>query len=106
MAIFDSFELTSASAAFRGGSVLAWFGGAAIDLTEATLAPGARLDVRAIFGGVAIAVPATWRIEADASALIGGVDVPVPAIFDPDAPLLVVRARSVMGGISIRPRTR
>lgn len=101
VAILDGIELESRSDAFRGGSVLAWFGGVALDLTAVTLAPGARLDVRATLGGIAITVPVGWRIDAEATAFAGGVDVSVPEPDEPDAPTLVVRAATVMGGVSI-----
>lgn len=101
VAIFDGIELKSRSAAFRGGSVLAWFGGVALDLSEATLAPDARLDVRAAIGGVAIKVPPGWRIDAETSSMIGGVDVGRGQPDDPDAPTLAVRVTTVIGGVSI-----
>jgi hypothetical protein len=101
VAIFDGIELKSRSDAFRGGSVLAWFGGIALDLSEATLAPDARLDVRAVVGGVAIKVPPGWRIDAETSSMVGGIDVGTVQPDDPDAPTLVVRVMTVIGGVSI-----
>jgi len=101
VAIFDGIELKNRSNAFRGGTVLAWFGGIAVDLSEATLAPDARLDVRAVIGGVAIKVPPGWRIDAETSSLIGGIDVRAAQPDDPDAPTLVVRVMTVIGGVSI-----
>ena len=101
VAIFDGIELKNRSNAFRGGTVLAWFGGIAVDLSEATLAPDARLDVRAVIGGVAIKVPPGWRIDAETSSLIGGIDVRAARPEDPDAPTLVVRVMTVIGGVSI-----
>ena len=100
--ILDGVELASSADGFRGGSILAWFGGVALDLTGATLAPGARLDVRAAFGGVAIKVPAAWRIDAEAKAVFGGIDVQRPESDDPSAPALVVRVTSVMGGVAVK----
>jgi len=101
VAIFDGIELKSRSTAFNGGSVLAWFGGVALDLSDATLAPDARLNVRAAIGGVAIKVPPGWRIEAETSSLIGGIDVGTTPPADPEAPTLVVRVNTVIGGVSI-----
>jgi hypothetical protein len=101
VAIFDGIELKSRATAFRGGSVLAWFGGVALDLSQVTLAPDARLDVRAAIGGVAIKVPRGWRIEAETSSLIGGIDIGAAAPDDPDAPTLLVRVTTVIGGVSI-----
>jgi hypothetical protein len=42
IAVIDGIDLRSRAGAFKGGSVLAWFDGIAVDLREAQLAPGAR----------------------------------------------------------------
>lgn len=99
--ILDGVQLASRSTAFRGGSILAWFGGVELDLTGATVAPGARLNVRALFGGVMVKVPSTWRIDAETQAFLGGIDVPESDADDPAAPTLVIRASSVMGGVAV-----
>jgi hypothetical protein len=99
--IFDGIQLASTSTAFRGGSILAWFGGVELDLTGVTLAPDARLDVRALFGGVMVKVPADWRISAESQAFLGGVDAPQPDSGDPDAPMLTIRATCAMGGVAV-----
>ena len=65
VAVFDGIELTNRAASFRGGSVLAWYGGISLDLREATLAPGAHLTIHTLFGGVAIRVPPEWRLESN-----------------------------------------
>ena len=101
VAIFGGAELKSRAQAFRGGSMLAWFGGVAADLRQATLVPGARLSAVALFGGVAVAVPEGWRVEATTRALAGGVEVRVPEPADPDAPTLVVDAFVAFGGVAI-----
>ena len=100
-AIFGGVELKSRAQAFRGGSVLAWFGGVAVDLREATLAPDARLSASALFGGVAIAVPEGWRVEANTRAIAGGVEVKVPEPEDPDAPTLTIDASAAFGGVAV-----
>lgn len=101
VAIFDGIDLKSLAGAFGGGFVLAWFGGVALDLRGVSLAPGACIDVRAAFGGVAITVPRGWRVDTEARAFVGGVDVRVPEPDDPNAPRLLVRAASALGGVSI-----
>lgn len=100
--IFDGLELTNGSGSFRGGSILAWFGGVALDLRAATLAPGARLEVLSLFGGVMVTVPAGWRIDAEARAVLGGIDLPSTQPEDPGAPVLTVRATSFMGGVAVK----
>lgn len=101
VAIFNGIELANHSATFRGGSVLAWFGGVSLDLRDATLAPGAHIDVRAMFGGVAIRVPPTWRVEAHGTAVAGGWDSSAAQPDDPEAPTLLVNVVAAMGGASV-----
>jgi hypothetical protein len=104
--IFDGLEARSRAGAFRGGDILAWYGGGTLDLRGATLDPaGARLRLRAIFGGLDIVVPTTWRVEVHSRAILGGVgDMTDQSTAAPDAPTLVVDALAVMGGASIRSR--
>ncbi len=101
VAIFDGIDLKSRAAAFRGGSMFSWFGGIAVDLREATLAPPAKLAVTTLCGGIAIRVPPGWRIESTARAVWGGVSDEVPEPDDPNAPTLVVNGLALFGGIAI-----
>ena len=100
VAVFDGIDLTSRATSFRGGSVLAWYGGISLDLREATLAPDARLTVHTLFGGVAIRVPPEWRVESNLRALAGGADVR-PGSESPDAPTLTIGGRALFGGIAV-----
>ena len=105
VAILDGVELESRSKAFRGGSMLAWLGGIDADLTYAELAPGARLSGHALFGGIDVTIPPTWRVESDTKALMGGIDAR-GAQDDPDAPVLVLEGMAVFGGIDVGPKAR
>ena len=101
VAIYNGIDLKSRAEAFRGGSMLAWFGGIAVDLREATLAPGAHLSVNSLFGGVAIRVPPGWRVESNVHALAGGVDVSAPDPEDEAAPTLTLDGLALFGGIAV-----
>jgi hypothetical protein len=101
VAILDGVELESHAQAFRGGSMVAWLGGIAVDLREAHLAPDAHLDVTSVFGGIAIRVPPDWRIESNVRALGGGVAVGVPELQPADAPTLRLDGFSAFGGVAI-----
>ena len=101
MAVFDGAELRSKATAFRGGSMLAWYGGIDADLREAQLAPDARLSVTALFGGIALRVPPEWRIEKDLRAVAGGFDVSGDDPDDPDAPVLRLEGQAFCGGIAV-----
>jgi hypothetical protein len=100
VAVFNGIELKSRARAFRGGSMLAWFGGIAVDLREVELAPEARLSLHTLFGGIAVKTPPGWRIESELNALVGGVDTRTPA-HDPDAPVLTLTGTAVFGGIAV-----
>ena len=102
-AILAPVEFESHATAFRGGSVLLWFGGGDIDLRGVRLDPaGARLTVRTIFGGGRLIVPETWQVDLHSRAVFGGSSDMRPA-FDraPDAPRLVVDGINVFGGLAV-----
>jgi hypothetical protein len=101
VSIQDGIELKSRSQAFRGGTMLAWLGGIAVDLREAQLAPEAHLEVGSLFGGVAIRVPPEWRIVSEVRSLAGGVAVPTPTSESEDAPTLRLTGFSAFGGIAV-----
>lgn len=98
-AIFDGIEVRSRATAFRGGSLLAWFGGIELDLREAELAPGAELTAHAIFGGIEVTTPPHWRVESSATAILCGIDARTHD--DPDAPVLRLTGMAVFGGIDV-----
>jgi hypothetical protein len=99
-AILDGVELKSRAKAFKGGSMLAWFGGIDADLREAELAPEARLSLNALWGGIKIETPPGWRVESSVKTLAGGVDVPAPAMAG-EGPVLTVEGMALFGGIEV-----
>jgi len=79
------------------------FGGADLDLREATLAaPDVRLTVVSIFGGSDIVVPEGINVELSSFALFGGDKLRLggsdPA---PGAPVVHVRCVSIFGGTDV-----
>lgn len=107
VAVFDGITLKSRAVAFTGGSMLAWFGGIEVDLREAELAPGARLSLHTLFGGIEVKTPEGWRLESEMKAFAGGVSARKPSLDDPDAPVLRLTGTTVFGGVDVgaRPRT-
>lgn len=101
VAVYDGIDLTSRAAAFQGGSMFAWFGGIAVDLREAQLAPGAHLSVHTMFGGIAIKVPVGWKVESKVKTLVGGVNVKSPPQHDPGAPTLTLDGMALFGGVAV-----
>jgi hypothetical protein len=102
-AIFDSVDLESRATSFRGGSLLCWFGGGTVDLRGATLDPaGARLTVRAIFGGGLLVVPDEWQVDLKIIGIMGGVgDTRDKRGRPADAPRLIVDGFALFGGFGI-----
>jgi len=101
VAIFDGVVLKSRAKSFRGGSMFSWFGGVAVDLRDAHLAPDAHVKVHSLFGGIAIRVPVGWRIESRVKALGGGVAIGAPEPEDPDAPTLTLDGFAAFGGVAV-----
>jgi len=101
VAALTGVQLENRSQAFSGGSMLSWFGGIAVDLRKARLAPGAHLDLGSLFGGIAIRVPPGWKVVSNVRALAGGVAVEVPEPDDPDAPTLTLDGFTAFGGIAV-----
>ena len=81
--------------------MLAWFGGIAVDLREAKLAPEAHLSVHALLGGIAIRVPPGWRIESSVRSVGGGVAIDTPYTDDGHAPRLVLDGFALFGGVAV-----
>jgi hypothetical protein len=82
------------------------FGGADLDLREATLAaPEIRITVVSVFGGSDIVVPEGVHVELTSFALFGGDDLrlegPEP---QPGAPVVHVRTVSIFGGTDVKTR--
>jgi hypothetical protein len=102
--IFDGTEFASTAPAFRRGSVLTWYGGGQIDLRGATLDPaGADLNVRALFGGVQVIVPESWRVEQRIGAFLGGVSDSREKIDAQETgPVLRLSGWAAFGGIDVK----
>ena len=101
-AIFEPMSFRSNATHFRGGTVDCWYGGGVIDLREAILDPdGARLDVRAVFGGAQIVVPATWRVSSKVVGIGGVGDGRPPVEYEAEAPQLTIEGLAIFGGFSV-----
>jgi hypothetical protein len=101
-AFFEPMSFRSTAASFRGGTVDCWYGGGVIDLRDATLDPaGARLDVRAIFGGGQILIPDTWRVTSRIVGIGGLGDGRPPVDLVADAPHLTIEGFAILGGFGV-----
>jgi hypothetical protein len=102
VAIFGPLEFHSTSRNFRGGRLECWYGGGVLDLRDATLAPeGATLQVRAVFGGGQILVPADWKVVSTVSGMGGLQDIRDPKGYAADGPELVIEGVLIAGGFAV-----
>ncbi len=106
--VFSSADRRVESQGFEGGKVEAVFGGIDLDLTGATITtPDRRAVLRAdaVFGGIEITVPRTWRVERIGSAVFGSFeDKTIPPRPEPgiEPPTLVIRGDAVFGAVVIK----
>lgn len=90
---------------FKGGKISNIFGGAEIDLTQATLAEGRNeLIIECIFGGVTLIVPSDWKVVVEISAILGGFQDKRTVINEkPDSTrVLVIKGSAIFGGGEIK----
>lgn len=105
VAIFGGRELLSKADPFFGGKVLVAFGGALLDLREATPSPtGVLLDLAVCFGGVSLVVPDGWRVRWEGDLYGGGFSDETLTTADRDVPVVIVRGFVAMGGLQATNR--
>ena len=103
--LFGGSQTVFHSESFEGGSVTALFGGSTLDLREAQIAAqGAQMDLTAIFGGVDVFVPESWKVIATGVPIFGGWEnkTRLSKVEDPAAPVLTVRCLAIFGGVEIK----
>jgi len=59
---------------FKGGSMVAIFGGSKVDLTHCGIAEGDRpvIEMVCIFGGNSLMVPSDWNVKVEIFNIFGG----------------------------------
>lgn len=89
---------------FKGGEIVAVFGGCDLNLTQADFEGEITIDVTAIFGGAKIIVPAGWQVKSEVTAVFGGLDDKrsVQPLAEGINKLLIIRGIALFGGVDIR----
>jgi hypothetical protein len=109
-AIIGGREWRSDGTPFRGGNVVATFGGCEVDLSETSLADAeVVIEATAMFGAIKIIVPTGWRIVTKGSQFVGGYankTRPPQSSIPGSAPRLVVKGFALFGGVEVvHPQT-
>ena len=87
---------------FKGGSLTAIMGGIEVDLREADIVDRAEIAIFALWGGVEVKVPPTWRVRVSGLPLLGGWDDKTSLPIQDGAPELIVHVTAIMGGAEIK----
>jgi predicted membrane protein len=102
--VFSSGRYIVVDTEIKGGTLQAIFGGIELDLRKAYLPEGETvLNIEAIFGGVSLFVPNTWRLEVNIESVLGGVDDDRRIIEPVDSTRkLIIKGSAIFGGVEIR----
>lgn len=89
---------------FKGGDVIAIFGGCDLNLTQTDFEGSIIIEVVAIFGGVKIIVPPSWEVKSEVTAVFGGMDDKraVGPANDQPKKILIIKGVALFGGVEIR----
>ncbi|MCP1662459.1 MAG: hypothetical protein D5R99_03805 [Methanocalculus sp. MSAO_Arc1] len=111
MAVLGGVESRSISKSFRGGEMLAIFGGVDLDLRDAGISdPPAEIQVFTLFGGTEIRVPEDWNVRLNVLPVLGSAeDERRRPTFPEDTgaektragPNLVITGFVAFGGVSV-----
>ncbi|PZF81416.1 hypothetical protein C1I92_21440 [Jiangella anatolica] len=85
--------------------IKAVFGGADLDLREATLeAAEVEIDIKAVFGGVNILVPPDLRVQVDGDGVFGAFNDDTTRGPQPGsgAPVVRITGKAVFGGVNVQ----
>lgn len=105
-AVFAEIKRKIETANFQGGDVLSVFGNVDLNLRRAQISPiekSATIEANAVFGGIKIRVPDTWRVSIQGAAVLGGYTdkTTPPTTPEADTPVLMITGYAVFGAIEI-----
>ena len=104
-AVFGAVKKNIYSKNFRGGEIVSVFGGAEVNLAQASFqTPQIEIESVQIFGGAKLIIPADWTIHNEAVAIFGGIEDkrPQPVAIPMPEKVLVLKGFVMFGGIEIK----
>lgn len=89
---------------FKGGEVVAVFGGGDVNLSQANFEGQIKLECTVIFGGLKIVVPPSWKVRSEVTAIFGGVDDKrmIQPIEQYEDKVIVITGVVLFGGVEIK----
>ncbi len=104
IAIFGGGERKVVTPNFKGGRMIAMFGGSKVDLSHCNIAPGDRpmVEVVSIFGGSGLLVPSDWNVKVEVFNIFGGyVDKRIASQIDYNK-TLIIKGVTIFGGGEVK----
>ncbi len=103
ISVFGGTDQKVFSKNFKGGNVIAIFGGCDLNLTQADFQQMIVIEVVAIFGGVKIIVPPNWDVKSEVATIFGGLEDKraLTTYNDVTKKILVIKGVALFGGVSI-----
>lgn len=105
VAVFGAVRRNVYSKNFKGGEIVSVFGGAEINLSQASFQEKQIvIESVQIFGGAKMIIPADWVIHNEAVAVFGGIEDkrPQPTSITAPEKMLVLKGFVMFGGIEIK----
>ncbi len=89
---------------FKGGEIVAVFGGCEVNLSQCDFQGVVTLEVVAIFGGTKIVVPPGWVVKSEVTAILGGLDDKraINPHLEDHQKMLIIKGVALFGGVEIR----
>lgn len=87
---------------FYGMDYDAVFGGAVLDLRNASITENVSIDALAVFGGVDILLPEGLRVVVSDTSLFGGCNNQYRSVRGDDIPTVYINATALFGGVEVR----
>lgn len=101
-AVLSGIDSKITSSEYKGGKATALMGGITLDLRKADIKDDATLSLLTIMGGIELRVPETWIVRVSGTPLLGGWENGTTKPTAKDAPVLIIDATCVMGGVEIK----
>jgi predicted membrane protein len=103
VAVFGGSERVIHSESFRGGRLVAVFGGSKIDLTNVKMASVPNeVEIVVVFGGTELIVPSDWNVKIEVFNIFGGFsDKTAPSQVDLNK-TMIIKGVAVFGGGEIK----
>ncbi|MES1261655.1 MAG: DUF5668 domain-containing protein [Acidobacteriota bacterium] len=108
VAVFSAIKKRVETPKFEGGEVVAVFGSIELDLRWSSISAVSRvvtLEANAVFGGIEIRIPETWKLSIQGHAVFGTYeDKTIPPRPEPgvEMPTLIINGGTAFGSVVIR----